>query len=147
MKWEPKDIIRLVALFGALLVFALGALMMWMGISAEGAINIKSTILSGSIKTGSAGLFIAFLAFVIMALVLLSLRMQPSGEPHQFKPISNKSKSQRILPVLWCILIALVISGGLGALGYGDGFGALAFFLGMLLVLVGAAYLTFLDNE
>jgi hypothetical protein len=55
------DVIRLVALLGAILLFALGAFMMWQGISAEGAIDIRSSVLSGSIKTGSTGLFIAFL--------------------------------------------------------------------------------------
>lgn len=71
MKWEPSDVLRLVALIGALVMFGIGAFMMWQGISAEGAIDIKSSVLSGSIKTGSAGLFIAFLSFAVIVFVLV----------------------------------------------------------------------------
>jgi hypothetical protein len=91
MKWEPINIIRLVALIGAMLLFAIGVVMIWQGISAEGAIDIKSSFLSGSVKTGSAGLFIAFLSFAIIAFVLLSLGKQQ--EPQVSIPLTNRKHS------------------------------------------------------
>ena len=145
MKWEPADIIRLVALIGALLLFALGAFMMWQGIAAEGAIDIKSSVLTGSIKTASAGLFIAFLSFAIIVFVLSSLgKRSLSVSP---SPATNQTKSKRIAKLLLVLFIGLVVSGGLAAFGYGTGFGALALFIGFMLFLVGIAYLTFLENE
>jgi hypothetical protein len=145
MKWEPADIIRLIALIGAFLLFALGAYMMWQGIAAEGAINIKSFVLTGSIKTASAGLFIAFLSFAIIVFVLLSLvkrsltTAQPSTPSH--------AKSTRLAKILIGLLIGLVVSGGLASLGYGNGFGALAMFLGFMMFIVIMAYISFLENE
>ena len=69
VSWQPADVIRLAALIGAFLL-AVGSLMMWFGISADGAIDIKSTVVSGSIKTASAGLFILFLPFASLFMCL-----------------------------------------------------------------------------
>lgn len=145
MKWEPADVIRLSALIGALLLFALGAFMMWQGIAAEGAIDIKSSVLTGSIKTASAGLFIAFLSFAIIVFVLSSLTKRTSAISQP--SASGHTKSKRIAKLLIVLFIGLVTTGGLAALGYGPGFVFLAFFFGLMLSVVGIAYLTFLENE
>jgi hypothetical protein len=141
-KWTPADVIRLVALIGALVFFGLGAFMMWRGISAEGAIDIKSEVLSGSIKTGSAGLFLAFLSFSMIVFVLASTikKPQPSLD-------SRYPKSRNLRMVFWGLLVALLASTGLAAIGYGDGFSFLASFLGFMVLIFGIAYLTFLDAE
>lgn len=144
MRWEPNDVIRLVALLGALALLGLGAYMMWQGIAAEGAIDIKSSLLSGSVKTGSAGLFIAFLAFCIVVFVLLSSakRIAPLATAG-----GNDAKSRNIGRLLIALFIATVASGALAALGQGEGFGLLAMFLGFLLIPTGAVYFTFLEAE
>src|SRR5713226_8087213 len=123
MKWEPADVIRLVALIGGLLLFGLGALMMWKGIAAEGAIDIKSSVMSGTIKTGSAGLFIAFLSFVTIVFVLSSLGKRATGT---YSPSALHARTSRAGIVFFVVLAAFLISGALAALGFGQGFGALA---------------------
>jgi hypothetical protein len=142
MKWEPSDVLRLVALIGALVMFGLGAFMMWQGISAEGAIDIKSSVLTGSIKTGSAGLFIAFLSFAVIVFVLTSIGKRPTQSPSQ-----DLSKSKRLGKGLAALLVACIVSGGLSAAGFGSGFAMLSVFLGFAFFLGGIAYLTFLENE
>lgn len=142
MKWEPSDVIRLVALIGALIMFCVGAFMMWQGISAEGAIDIKSSVLSGSIKTGSAGLFIAFLAFAVMVFVLTA-----AGQKAFASSASTESRAERLGRGLVALLLGCVVTGGLAAAGYGVGFAALAMFLGFAFFMGGIAYLTFLEND
>ena len=141
MKWQPADIIRLVALIGGFLLAGVGALMMWLGISAEGAIDIKGTVLSGSIRTGSAGLFIVFFAFGIIVYVLASLAAAHS----QVSTIQRQSRTNHIGRAFWAVLAGLVFSGSMGAMGYGAGFGGLAIFLGFMLFFVGVAYVVNLE--
>ena len=145
MKWEPADVIRLVALIGAFFLSALGAYMMWRGIAAEGAVDIKSSVLSGSVKTGSAGLFIVFFAFGIILFVLASLSSKAAQA--NMSPAKSRSKTHQLAWAFWGVLASLVVSGTLGALGYGAGFGGLAFFLGFMLIVVGGAYVVFLEAE
>lgn len=144
MKWEPQDVIRLVALIGAIALFCLGATMMWQGISAEGTIDLKSSIISGSLKSGSAGLFIAFLAFVIMVFVL-------SGASHRREPSPSikgdeKSRFKKLLPVFFVLLLALAASVALASAGY-YAFIGLAWLSGFLLFIVVIGLLTFLEEE
>lgn len=145
MKWEPSDILRLVALVGALILFALGAFMMWQGIAAEGAIDIKSSVVSGSLKTGSAGLFIVFLSFVLVVFVLTSLSKSQTAPK---RPIpATHSKTSGIAKGFFVLLALFIVSAGLAALGYGIGFGLLAGALGFVTMMCGIALLTFMENE
>ena len=145
MKWEPSDILRLVALVGALVLFTLGALMMWQGIVAEGTIDIKSLVISGSLKTGSAGPFIVFLSFVLVVFVLTSLSKQQLSS----KPMSSDkpSKASRAAKGFFILLGLFVVSAVLAALGYGTGFGALAVVLGFFTAICGFFLLTAMDSE
>jgi len=144
MRWEPADVIKLVALVGALLLLLLGAFMMWQGISTEGSIDIKSSLLSGSIETGSAGLFVAFLGFCIAVFALLA----PSRRGRSTS-VSAKSrpKSVAIGRALAVLVLLVVLLGALAAAGYGSGYGIIAAFLGFLIIPVGVAYITFLEEE
>lgn len=140
MKWEPADVIRLAALIGAFLLAVVGSLMMWFGISADGAIDIKSTVVSGSIKTASAGLFILFFAFCIIVYVLGSL-----GALHRKQSPNHPSPSRSIGIAFWGALGGCMATGTLKALGYGGDFGFMSFMLGMLAVGIGIAYLSSVD--
>lgn len=145
MKFEPADIIRFAALIGGFLLCSLGALLMWLGVGAEGAVDIKSTLLSGSIKTGSAGLFTLFFGFGIIIFVLGSLNAKSANA--QLSSVQRKSRTKHIAQAFWGLLVAFLITASLGALGYGNGFGGAAFFLGFLLVFTGVAYVVQLDYE
>jgi len=146
MQWEPKDITRLVALLGSLLLFILGAVMMWSGISAEGAIDIKSSILSGSVKTASAGLFICFLSFVIIVFVVFSLSHQ-SQAPNFSRAEGEVKPFKRIGAAAKITFLAFIVTGALASSGYGEGYGAMAFFLGCGLFFTGLVYVIALDED
>lgn len=145
MKFEPTDIIRFVALIGGFLLCSLGALLMWLGVGAEGAVDIRSTLLSGSIKTGSAGLFTLFFGFGIIIFVLGSLNAKSANA--QLSSVQRKSRTKHIAQAFWGLLVAFLATASLGALGYGNGFGVAAFFLGCLLGFTGIAYVVQLDYE
>lgn len=115
--------------------------MMGFGIAAEGAIDIKSTVISGSIKTASAGLFILFFAFAIIVYVLASL-----GASHLAQSRNLSSPLRNIGMAFWGALSTCFIAGTLGALDFGAGFGLLAGFLAILTILTGIAYIASADS-
>lgn len=145
MKWEPTDIIRLVALLGGFFLCALGAYLMWLGVGAEGTVDIKSSVLSGTVKTGSAGLFIIFFGFSIVLFVLATLTAKASAS--SFSSSARHSKAKSIGGAFAALLVATFISGALGALGYGAGFAFLSMGLGMMMLFAGGAYLEVSSNE
>ncbi|RFC30752.1 MAG: hypothetical protein DID91_2727704777 [Candidatus Nitrotoga sp. MKT] len=102
--WTPNDWIRLVALIGAFGLFGLGAWMLFLGIAAEGTIDLKSSILSGTIKASSAGLYICFFALFIIVFVLASLLSLPRSSS-----TSPASRARRLMPIFWGMLGALVL--------------------------------------
>jgi hypothetical protein len=104
LRWKPNDVIRLGALIGGFVLFLLGALMLYQGISAEGLLDLKSALLSGSVKTASAGLYICFFAVFIIAVVLATIvvpvKRQSSG------PVTH---SQRVMTAFWGLLSGLAL--------------------------------------
>ena len=145
MKWEPADIIRLVALLGGFLLCGLGALLMWLGVGAEGVVDIRSSVLTGTIKTASAGLFILFFGFGIIIFVLATLSAKAANA--QLTVAQRKSRTRQIAYAFWGVLVAFVAIASFGSLGYGAGFGPAAMFLGVLLFFTGLAYVVQLENE
>ncbi len=118
---------------------------MWLGVGAEGEVNIKSTLVSGAIKTGSAGLFIIFFGFLIVLFVLGTLTAKASAAHTSIS--ARKTKSQSIGRAIVIQFVALVISASLAAAGLGQGFGGLAIALGIGLLFTGIAYMEFATNE
>lgn len=145
MKWEPTDIIRLVALLGGFFLCALGAYLMWLGVGAEGTVDIKSSVLSGTVKTGSAGLFIIFFGFSIVLFVLATLTAKASIS--SISPTARHSKAKAIGRAFAALFVATFVSGTLAALGYGPGFTFLALGLGVTMIFAGGAYLETSSNE
>jgi hypothetical protein len=145
MKWEPADIIRLIALVGGFLLCGLGAYMMWLGVGAEGVVDIRSSVLSGTVKTASAGLFIIFFGFAIIVFVLATLGAKSSMTGAS--AAQRQSRTRTLAWAFWAILASFLVTASLGALGHGAGFGPAAFFLGFMLIAVGAAYVALLESE
>lgn len=145
MKWEPVDIIRFAALVGGFLLCGLGSYLMWLGVGAQGEVNIRSTIVSGAIKTGSAGLFIIFFGFLIVLFVLATLTAKMSAA--HATPSARKTKSESIGRAMAIQFVALIVSGALAAAGLGPGFGGLAVALGVGLLFTGFAYMEFATQE
>jgi len=108
MKIEFNDMLRLIALIAAIVFFAIGIWMIVNGISAEGFIDIKSALVSGSLKTGSAGLFIVLIAFILAVFALVpSLSFGRSlGVP----TIKEKSRLKKALHVFYILCGGLVLS-------------------------------------
>jgi hypothetical protein len=68
--WEIGHTFRLILLVAAIVFFAIGLWMIYSGIKAEGTIDIKSAIVSGTVKSGSAGILVTVLSFMLMVLSL-----------------------------------------------------------------------------
>lgn len=144
MKWEPVDIIRAVALVGGFLLVGLGAWLMWLGVGADGAIDIKSSLLSGSIKTGSAGLFIGFFGCVIVLFVLTTLTTK-AAMAHS-SPQTHRPVLRGIGRTFKYSTIAAVACGLASAFGWGPGFGAVAGGLTVLVFFSAIAYMAAADT-
>ena len=106
--WKPNDWIRLAGLTGAFAVFGVGAWMLFQGISAEGVVDLKSSVLSGTIKASSAGLYMCFFALFIIVIVLATLLTPSKGPASGAKP-----RAHRLMSVFWGLLAGL----GLCAVG------------------------------
>jgi hypothetical protein len=136
-----------VALLGAFILFAAGTWMMVVGVSAEGAIDIRSSIVSGSLKTGSAGLFIAFLSFIVIAFVLAPpMRRHPNTGASQ---VPRHSKFRLMVPVFWALFCGTAGSGVAAATMGGDArtaLGVLAGGLGFLLLIWVISMMVYLDD-
>lgn len=145
MNWHPSDIIRLVALIGGFLLCCLGGLLMWLGVGADGAVDIKSSVLSGSIQTGSAGLFTLFFGFGVIVFVIASLTARESAT--HLSLAQRKSRTTHIVRAFWGVLVAFLLAASLGAAGYGNSFIGAAVFLGFMLFFTGVAYVVQLEAE
>lgn len=142
--WKPADIIRVVVVVLGFMMFAVGIVMMWQEISVEGAIDIRSSFMSGSIQTGSAGILVCFLAFCLISFCILS----PNSNEKAKKAV-NASNTKSSTRLGWGLLICLVlcaVCGAAGALGHGEGFGLLAAFFGFSVLVGSMPYFSMLEN-
>lgn len=106
--WTPTDWLKLVALIGGFCLFALGAWILHLGIAAEGIVDIKSTIVSGTLRTASAGLFLCFFAFMVIIFSLVSL-YTPSKAATPTIVSGTKSKAERLRPFFWGLLGGVIV--------------------------------------
>jgi hydrogenase-4 membrane subunit HyfE len=143
--WSPNDWIRLVALIGGFGLFLLGSWMLYHGIVAEGIVDLKSSILSGTLKSSSAGLYICFLALFIIVFVLVSL-ITPRTPTEQ----KHTSRARRLMPMFWGLLaalavcaIAMAVLDSSARFGFSMAIGVIT----MLLVAVVTAMLRIVANE
>lgn len=143
--WQPPDILKLIALLGGFALCGLGAFMMWLGVGAEGAVDIKSSVMSGSVKTGSAGLFLIFFGSAIVLFVLATLTV--GAKAKAAAPAVRRTTAHSIGIAFFVILFAVVASAAAGAMGYGPGFGILAGFLGFVLLITGGMYAEFASRD
>ena len=140
--WKPNDWIRLAALIGAFLLFAIGALMLFYGVTADGVVDIKSTILSGTIKASSAGLYLCFFAMFIIVFVLVTAITRSKEKPSS----DGKPGELHIMRFFWTVLGLLFLS-ALG-IAFTDGTaraGFIAFMFLMVLPLI-ALVIKMLDS-
>jgi hypothetical protein len=122
MKPTFEQMMRLLLLLSGIAFFGVGVWMIRSGIKAEGSIDIRSEMLSGSIKTGSAGLFLTFFSFfMIVASVLFSKR------PSVARAKSDKSPLRVLLRILFT-LYALTVASYLFARSRPDGSNELVLF-------------------
>ncbi|MBT8763096.1 hypothetical protein KFV02_04035 [Desulfohalobiaceae bacterium Ax17] len=105
-KWEIGHIFRLIVLIAGLAFFCTGIWMINSGIKAEGSVDIKSAIVSGTVKSGNAGLFIVVLAFLLMVFSLPGLRR---SKPDETKPKTFwlKEKNQKLFAGFALVLLIL----------------------------------------
>lgn len=71
MKWTVNDVLRVLAMLAAIVFFGIGLWMVVKGIQADGSIDIQSAVVSGKLHTGSAGLFVLLLSFLIISFIIL----------------------------------------------------------------------------
>src|SRR5687767_7317625 len=78
--------------------------MLFQRISADGVVDLKSPILSGTIKASTAALLMCFFALFIIVFVLATLLTPASGPTSGAKP-----HARRLMPLFWGILLTMVL--------------------------------------
>src|SRR5437868_2894063 len=118
-RWTPSNVIRLIALIGGFGGFYWGATLVQAGIAAEGTVDIRAALFSGTLKTGSAGLFVCFFALAIIAFVIIPLTRRELTDSE----IASRaeSKVRRLYPLLYALLVALGIA-SVGGFTFAVGF-------------------------
>lgn len=132
MKLTFNELMRLLLMISGIAFFGVGVWMIKDGVAAEGTIDIRSAFLTGSLKTGSAGLFVAFFAFfMILTSVMFSHRTSiPVPVPGKI----FKSRMRVFVPVmliLWTIAVAMYLIERITAGGEQILFGWLTAFFGV----------------
>ncbi len=150
--WTPQEVRKLIAQIAGSIFGIAGVILIIKDIKATGHINVSSKVLSGQIETGSAGLFLIFISFLLILI--------PAIFPHNatitalesinIKTGTSEIKRMAIATVLSFILTLLLILGGdylLSSLGAKSGglliFGGIlsgmvsaVMFVGLLIVFV-----------
>ena len=103
--WEPYEIICGAVAIGGVLLFIPGIWMLCKGILAEGVLDLKSTLISGTLRTGSAGLFICFFALFVIVAALIALRLLSNTRDPG--PLTYHG---RLIVTLWGLIAALLIT-------------------------------------
>jgi hypothetical protein len=99
---------RLLLLLSGIAFFGVGVWMIKSGISAEGSIDIRSELLSGSLKTGSVGLFITFFSFFMILFSVIFSKSPAVSQPKPEESSALKSK-WRVIRIILFSLYALTI--------------------------------------
>jgi hypothetical protein len=110
--WTPNAVRRLLALIAGVGLLVFGGWLIVNGISATGSLDIQSAFVSGKIQSGSAGLFMTFLATFIIIFATFGTDHSPrSGAAsrqaaNRPNPFFVSSTARRILWIL-CIVLFL----------------------------------------
>ncbi len=107
-RWEIGHTFRLILLIAAIAFFAIGLWMIYSGIQAEGTIDVKSALVSGTVKSGSAGIFIIVLAFMLMVLSLPGIK-QTDKEGTTRITFWQNDRNRKIAFGFALVLIVLVV--------------------------------------
>lgn len=121
MTFEER--VRFTTLLAGIAFFAVGVFMVIMGVSAEGVIDLKSTFASGSLKTGSAGLFVLFFSFFLIMTALLFRRKEEVKTP-------NRGGSIKTALGVFLLLVGLATACGFATVQFEKSFGSFVFFMG-----------------
>jgi hypothetical protein len=97
--WTPKEVRKLIILIAGILFVFFGIYLMVNQVVTTGSIDISSSLITGKIQSGSAGLFIAFIGLI------MSLSSLISKESSVFPTLKNNKIFLALL-----LLILLFIS-------------------------------------
>ena len=117
--WTPAEIRRLIAQLAGVALTVGGFVLLVLGIRASGRINVSSSILSGEIESGSAGLFLLFIGFLLIALPIFWDSRHPTAAQPSLESARPMGKWHvpdhfRLLVVTLCLafLSLLLLFGG-----------------------------------
>lgn len=72
--WTPHEVRKLIAQISGVIFGVAGVILIIKDIKASGHINISSKVLSGQMESGSAGLFILFMSFLLILIPAIFTR-------------------------------------------------------------------------
>ncbi len=118
--WKPNDIIRLVVVVGGFALCGIGAWLFIREIPAEGTIDLKSTLLSGSIKAASAGAYMCFFGMFIIAMAIVSTVI-PAKRPEPAATTYHQRLMKTFLMLIAAAVACVIGSAVTGATAFSIG--------------------------
>jgi hypothetical protein len=100
--WTPKEVRKLIAQIAGILFGIGGIALMIADVKATGKINISTTLVSGQIESGSAGLLLLFFSFFLVIMPSFS------GREITRKKKKKNSKTDNLSLVQKDIIISIV---------------------------------------
>jgi hypothetical protein len=142
------DPYRLTALLAGIIFFGVGLVMVFLGISAEGAIDLQGAVFSGKIKTGSAGLFVLFFSFLIIITTLFSPGLTRARSGSAVRDGSSQFKrAMSVFVLLVACSLTLAVGAAFMPEGKATGLGLAAAGFGFMAFIALFAVLTFIEDE
>lgn len=114
--WTPHEVRKLLAQVAGLIFGVAGVWLIVSGVQATGKLDISSSVLSGKLESGSAGLFLVFLGFLLILFPALSsggpLAPQRSRAQKELEPKDGVGHRYAIATVGFLLFSAVLLLGG-----------------------------------
>lgn len=103
-KWSPLEIRKTISLGAGILTILMGIFLLFIGTSANGNIDIKTSFLTGTIHSESAGIFVCLFGFM---LIIYSIVPSRASRPN--KNNADLLKERKLLVILLLTFLILIL--------------------------------------
>ena len=143
--WTPKEIRKLIALLSGIGLEIAGIILLLNQVQSTGIIDISSSIISGKIQSGSAGLLLCFLGLFVIIFSIIggkelishaTSETNDSNDNNNNIKLNSSLKRGLIIILSLALLVAVLIFGGEFLRKAGWGMGDFLIVIGVFLSII-----------
>ena len=109
--WTPVEVRKLIAQITGIASIIVGVLLMLNEIKAEGAVDISSEVLSGSIQSADAGMFLLFVGFFLVLVPAISKSANHIINTDQKQSPRGSVKIGPIIKLIISSIVFMIVGG------------------------------------